>query len=144
EFRRKWGNRELRDNWRFSDMATAGGTQAIAAGLKTAGEEPGVTADTVVVDSAAWVAQLRDSYLRDLPDTEEKIAESNRQIHDALLRVGNIYRDELRDNEEAAATYKALLNRYPETEEAALLYYNLYRLYTDVDDQQAAYYRDKL
>src|SRR5690606_29356045 len=25
EFRRKWGNRELRDNWRFSDMAGTGG-----------------------------------------------------------------------------------------------------------------------
>ena len=145
EFRRKWGNRELRDNWRFSDMAAAGSTpQAIAANPNAGNEEHVALPDTAVVDSAAWVAQLRESYLLELPDTDEKMAESNRQIHDALLRVGNIYRDDLRDHKEAAATYQALLDRFPDTKEAALLYYNLYRLYTDVDNQQAAYYREKL
>jgi len=141
EFRRRWGNRELRDNWRFSDMA--GGPQATA-GSSAAVEPTVASPDTATIDSAAWAAQFRERYLQALPDTDEKIAASNRQIHDAMLRVGTIYRDDLRDTDEAAKAYEALLERYPDTKEAALLYYNLYRLYTDVNEQRAAYYRDKL
>ena len=143
EFRRKWGNRELKDNWRFSDMASAGGQ--VKGGSQATLEETAVAMpDTAVVDSAAWVAQFRENYLLALPDTDEKMAESNRQIHDALLRVGNIYRDDLRDHDEATKAYETLLERYPDTKEAALIYYNLYRLYTDVNEQKATYYREKL
>ncbi len=143
EFRRKWGNRELRDNWRFSNM-TSGGTQANASNPVAMDDEAAALPDTAVVDSAAWAAQLREQYLLALPDTEEKMGLSNNQIHDALLRVGNIYRDDLRDHKQAAETYEALLKRYPDTKEAALLYYNLYRLYTDVNEQRATYYKEKL
>src|SRR5690606_30325493 len=96
------------------------------------------------VDSTTWATQFRERYLLALPDTDEKMVRSNREIHDALIRVGNIYRDDLRDNKAAAETYEALLERYPDTKEAALIYYNLYRLYTDVNEQRAAYYREKL
>jgi len=143
EFRRKWGNRELRDNWRFGDMS-GGGTQGNAGNPASMEEKAVALPDTAVVDSATWATQLREHYLLALPDTEEKMRLSNSQIHDALLRVGTIYRDDLRDTKEAAKVYEALLKRYPDTKEAPLLYYNLYRLYTDVDEQQASHYREKL
>jgi len=142
EFRRRWGNRQLRDNWRFSDMT--GGVQANASNPVVQEEQTSPLADTVATDSTAWASQLRERYLLDLPNTEEKMALSNGQIHDALLRVGAIYRDDLRDHKEAADAYEALLERYPDTKEAPLVYYNLYRLYLDVDEQRAAYYREKL
>ncbi|MBK1440187.1 tetratricopeptide repeat protein [Parapedobacter sp. ISTM3] len=143
EFRRRWGNRQLRDNWRFSDMlgqpSATGGS-----GPAAFGEGAAALADTAALDSTAWVQQLRGRYIEALPDNEAKLATSHGQIHDALLRIGNTYRDELRDNEAAINTYEELLKRYPDTEEAALLYYNLYRLYTDVDEARAAYYKDRL
>ncbi len=142
EFRRRWGNRTLRDNWRFSDMIGSG---QVNISPTSAGEEQAVVQpDTAKVDSATWAAQFRERYLEALPDTDEKMRQSNNWIHDALIRIGNIYRDELRDNREAANTFEALLERYPDTKEAALIYYNLHRLYTDVDEQRAAYYREKL
>lgn len=142
EFRRKWGNRELRDNWRFSDMASS--AKANASNPVAVETQASTSPDTAAVDSATWANQLRERYLLGLPDTEEKLAVSNSQIHDALLRVGAIYRDDLRDDAGAAEVYEALLERYPDTKEAALIYYNLYRLYTDVNEQRAAYYREKL
>src|SRR5690606_20889311 len=77
-------------------------------------------------------------------DTEAKIAASHHQIHEALLHIGALYRDELRDNKEAIATYEQLLTRYPNTEDAAMIYYNLYRLFDGIDQARSDYYREKL
>ncbi|WP_353125057.1 tetratricopeptide repeat protein [Parapedobacter pyrenivorans] len=143
EFRRRWGNRQLRDNWRFSDMVGAA-SGADTGNTAIALEEAAVLPDTAEVDSATWAANLRDTYLEALPDTEEKLAASHTRIHDALTHIGNSYRDELLDNPAAASTYEELLKRYPGTKDAALMYYNLYRLYTGVDEPKAAYYREKL
>ncbi len=141
EFKRRWGNRPLQDNWRFSDMTAGGITDNRETGDLAAA---GSAVDSVVVDSAAWVQQFRDSYLNELPDTESKQAAANNQIHTALLRVGELYRDELLDNKGAIDTYEDLLNRYPETKDAALIYYNLYLLYNGVDQARAAAYKEKL
>src|SRR5690606_15489491 len=72
EFRRRWGNRQLRDNWRFSDMA---GT-AVASMGTTANtvEDNTIMPDTTEVDSTAWAANLRDTYVESLPDTDVKLA----------------------------------------------------------------------
>src|SRR5690606_33581152 len=97
---------------------------------ETGGAPPEATAE---VDSATWAEGLKQAYLDELPDTDEKIAASDTLIHRALMRVGNTYRDELLDNAAAIHTYEELLTRYPSTADAPLLYYNLYRLYTDID-----------
>ncbi|WP_444850850.1 type IX secretion system periplasmic lipoprotein PorW/SprE [Parapedobacter tibetensis] len=141
EFKRRWGNRQLRDNWRFSDMIN--GTPTIGNTAPTE-EMATIPSDTTELDSAAWALKLRESYLDALPDTEEKMVASHNQIHTALIDIGNLYRDELRDNKEAAKTYEELLSRYPNTKDAALIYYNLYRLYIDVDESRAALYKEKL
>ncbi len=145
EFRRRWGNRQLRDNWRFSDMAGSGGATAPAVAAtgttETASAPP---ADAAAVDRATWAAALRQAYLDELPDTDEKIGASDTLIHGALMQIGNSYRDDLRDPEAAIRTYEELLTRYPATADAPLLYYNLYRLYTDIDASKVAYYREKL
>ena len=141
EFRRRWGNRQLQDNWRFSDMAGSG---VAAVGTVATETEDTLPEDVAPVDSAAWAAGLWQAYLDELPDTEEKIATSDTLIHGALMRIGNTYRDELLDNAAAILTYEDLLDRYPATVDAPLLYYNLYRLYTDIDAGKAAHYRELL
>src|SRR5690606_22458132 len=93
EFRRRWGNRQLKDNWRFSDMAGGGAVATVATGTPEVVDAS--LGDSVEVDSATWAAELRQAYLDELPDTEEKIAASDTLIHSALMRIGNSYRDEL-------------------------------------------------
>ncbi|MGV3762485.1 type IX secretion system periplasmic lipoprotein PorW/SprE [Parapedobacter sp.] len=141
EFRRRWGNRQLKDNWRFSDMA---GNGAVATVGTTPELDDAPLEDTVEVDSAAWAAKLRQTYLDQLPDTDEKIAASDSLIHEALMRMGNSYRDELLDEKAAIRTYEELLDRFPATADAPLLYYNLYRLYADIDAAKMAHYRERL
>lgn len=142
EFRRRWGNRKLQDNWRFGDMA-GGGTVEVAA-MGNIETKDSLPEGAVEVDSAAWAANLRQTVLNELPDTEEKMLASDILIHGALMRIGNSYRDELLDNGAAIHNYEELLRRYPSTTDAPLLYYNLYRLYADIDTAKVALYRDKL
>src|SRR5690606_16109995 len=142
EFRRRWGNRQLKDNWRFSDMAVGVAVATVATGTPEVVDAS--LRDTVEVDSATWAAELRQVYLDELPDTEEKIAASDTLIHTALMRIGNSYRDELRDDKAAIRTYEELLTRYPATTDASLLYYNLYRLYDEIEAAKTAHYREKL
>src|SRR5690606_33061038 len=142
EFRRRWGSRQLQDNWRFSDMATSGTKEIVAAGIiETVNTLPN---DTVEVDSIEWAANLRQAFLDELPDTEAKMRVSDALIHGALMRIGDSYRDELLDNEAAIHNYEELLNRYPSTADAPLLYYNLYRLYSGIDTAKVTFYREKL
>ncbi len=141
EFRRRWGNRQLRDNWRFSDMP--GGAVAVGEASPTAVDGPPGTVEATELDSAAWASALRDTLLAQLPDTEAKLAASHARIHDALTYIGNTYRDELRDPKEAINAYEELLKRYPDTPDKALLYYNLFRLYEGLDASRVAYYREK-
>ncbi len=142
EFRRRWGNRQLRDNWRFSDIL--GQSAAVGKETAVADADSEMPTERVEQDSAAWATNIRDSYLDALPDTDEKMAASHQHIHAALIQIGNIYRDDLRDYDEAANAYEELLRRYPDTRDAALIYYNLFRLYSGVDESKATYYREKL
>lgn len=141
EFKRRWGNRALQDNWRFSDMISVSSVQET---ITPNTENIDAAVEINEVDSATWALQLRESYLTALPDTEEKIIESHHKVHAALLNIGSLYRDELRDHKEAIATYEQLLSRYPDTKDAALIYYNLYLLFNGIDETRANAYKEKL
>lgn len=142
EFRRRWGNRQLKDNWKFSDML--GGESAMGNVADVNLQSGDMPEEPAAFDSIAWAENIRRYYLGQLPDTDEKMRLSNDLVHGSLVNVGDLYRDGLRDFAEAAKTYESVILRYPDSRDAALIYYNLYRLYTDLDVQRAAYYREKL
>ena len=143
EFRRRWGNRPLGDNWKYTTTAGAASQQA-ASGTEGPAESDALAASEAPFDSLAWANEIRDTYLLQLPQSPEQLDSSNAKIYTALLNTGDIYRDGLRDMTAAAATYEGLLERFPDHEQRALLYYNLYRVYADINAERSAYYRDKL
>lgn len=143
EFRRRWGNRPLMDNWKFSSTTNVA-TQQTGSRPEEAIEAAEVTTDEVAFDSLVWAAQIRERYLSQVPVEPAQIDSSNDKIYEALLTTGDIYRDGLRDMKAAATTYEDILERFPDHHQKALLYYNLYRVYTDIDAQRSAHYRDRL
>lgn len=138
EFRRRWGNRQLADNWRISDKSNQ---LTMAERNQTAGAD---TNTTDANDDALVASQVREYYLQHLPLDPEQRAVSDERIIAALLATGNIYRDDLGDRTKAAEAYLELLKRYPANKQLSLLYYNLYRIYTETNAPQAAIYKDKL
>ncbi len=142
EFTKKWGKRKLEDLWRLSSK------QVIADfGEEEEGEL--AAADSLATDSTAVVLETdpkkREFYLQDLPLTEEKLAESNKTIEEALYDMGFIYKDGLKDNNKSIEAFEILLERFPATEHGLQVYYQLYKNYEIVPDQEKAdYYKNMI
>lgn len=125
EFRMKWGNRKLEDNWRRANKREV-----------TFGETAVSLADSNGMDTLGMQIlsdKSREFYLRDIPFTDSLLDISNGRIETALYNAGGIYTNELNDIPRSVETYENLLERFPETDYRLSVYYSLYEIYMDMD-----------
>lgn len=121
EFKRRWGNRPLADNWRRSQNG--------AVPLPNNSLEPELTVDgaqaptpeTVPPDSIT--VELLASQL---PLTPDKLAASRTKEMDAWYDLGKLYFDKLDHYELAIETYDSLLLKFPDHPRKAEVLYSLY------------------
>jgi tetratricopeptide (TPR) repeat protein len=140
EFKRRWGNRKLEDNWRRSNRASSDITTNTAQTI-----DPDAPADQLNTGKkAASAGNYRQQLIRDLPLTPELLSQSDTRIYNAYFDIANFYRDILGDKKEAIAIYELLLSRFPNTPDKPTLYYNLYRLYSDDNIAKADEYKNLL
>ncbi len=123
EFERKWGTRELADNWRRTNQESIG-----------EGED-GSAADT---KSGTMTEEDVREIFKDVPDAPEKVLASNRQIEAALFALGGLYRDRLQNYPKAVAALLELLDRYPDTQYKLDALYYLYLSYKEMGDADEA------
>ncbi len=129
EFKRKWGNRPLEDNWRRANKSTLEGGMGGFGMDGNSGE--------VKSDSAAKVAMEQysvENYLADIPLTDSAREVSNQLIKEAYVNVGDIYYNELKDYEQAVSTYETLLKRFPSYTGKLSVYYKLYSIGKETED----------
>ncbi len=127
DFKRRWGNRKLEDNWRRSSKTT----NAAAGGDALQSADPDAPTDQLsTAKNAASSGNYRQQLIKDLPLTPELLTQSNTRIYNAYFDIANFYRDVLGDKKEAIAIYELLLSRFPNAGDKAAIYYNLYRLYS--------------
>jgi outer membrane protein assembly factor BamD (BamD/ComL family) len=109
-------------------------------------EEELAASDSLATDSTAVVStdlSKPETYLQNLPLTEELMAKSNEMIATALYKSGIIYDDGLSDFPAAIQSYTSLVDRFPADERVLEAYYNMYSIYTDLQDaEHVAFYRD--
>lgn len=123
EFRRLWGRRKLEDNWRLSDKRTYDDfdfADMLDPENDTIEGEGGGRRDDPL---------KKETYLKNIPDTPEKIEESNRQIAAAMYQLAYVFREGFRDYPKSADAFEAFLNRFPEHEQELNALYHLYTLY---------------
>ncbi|MCS6980497.1 MAG: hypothetical protein NZM15_10425 [Flavobacteriales bacterium] len=120
EFQKIWGNRKNEDNWRRKTktpdpaaLAQAGGSPLDTAGSAKASEEE--------------ARYNPETYLAQLPLTDSALAASNERIWDALYALGLIYKEKLKNFQEAIKTLESLDKRKP-SKHVPVLYYQLYIL----------------
>jgi tetratricopeptide (TPR) repeat protein len=139
EFIRKWGNRKLEDLWRLKDK------QLIA---YVPDEEFDETLDSLAMAGdtlgiKALDPHNREYYLKDIPFSEEAMAESHESIAEALYNLGLIYAEGLNNPVKSIESYEELIERYPDDPNTLRVYYQLYRLNLDVNDAgRAEYYKN--
>lgn len=119
EFRMKWGDRKLEDNWRRSNkasMAELGGD--VAEG------DSATTGSVPLFDNKS-----REFYLATIPLTDSAMEVSNQNLEIALYHMGKIYKDDLQDFDQAISCFEDLVQRNPQSPYAAESCYYLYELY---------------
>ena len=156
-FKQKWGERALKDYWRFSneisslmgsdttpedsidiyaeDEDTIAENDSIA--LEEEIEEPVVTMETDPT--------TREFYLQQIPDSEEKKEASRAALRDALFEAGVRFKDNVGDKNLTFSYLERIVNEHPEFERMAETYYQLFIAGSRWDEPtKAGHYKDLL
>ena len=141
DFARKWGNRQLQDNWRTSRQANGAPSSPAAGGAPIAGAGPGAgagktdsAATAAPADPAAEKTALIAQYRKDLPLTAAQLVASNELVEGAMYELAGIYKEQLRERDKGYDTYEKQVVRFPRGGHAPDAYYLLYLYYKDKPD----------
>ncbi len=135
EFRRRWGNRKLEDNWRRKNKQMMGVEQITESGFT----------DEVIDKKIGLDAKSAEYYMIDLPLTDSALIKSHEKIQSALYQVGEVYKNDLKEYSMAIEAYKNLIDRYPDSDYKVPAYYSLYKVYKEKGDlTQAEVYRNMI
>lgn len=120
EFRKKWGKRKLKDNWRLSKSTTNSSKEEET-------EEDNIVADKKeIIDKPAYKV---DFYVSQLP-TDQKVLDSLKKDRDfADYQLGSIYKEKFQEYKLAASKFEKLLGNQPEERLILPSKYNLFKIY---------------
>ena len=113
EWRRRWGNRPLEDNWRRQNK------QVLISDDGMKEEQEGLATDSLAADSLfAEVTPIEtdihkpEYYLQQIPRTEEDFVISDSLWREAMIALYYIYLDRLEDEQQAEETLRRLDARF--------------------------------
>jgi len=144
EFQRRWGNRPNEDLWRISQKQSMPGFEDMdTAALDSLGalgemEGEGTLSDEEqrLKDSLENDPHHREFYLKQIPFTEDQLAESNDMILDGLYNGGVLEMDKIGNYGLAEKTLLRLINDFPDFEKMDDVYYHLFLLSLRRDNQE--------
>lgn len=137
EFRMKWGNRKLEDNWRRKNKRETSFGDIAGENVETE--------DSAAVQRPVLSNKTRVFYLQDIPLTDSMMDLSHSRIRGSLYNAGEIYLNDLKDYEEAITAFTDLIERYPDSEFTLPTYYNLYNLYAKQNNLTLSdFYRESI
>ena len=137
EFRRRWGDRKLEDNWRRSNKTRVNTSQASAIPKKLHRKE-------LTLHQQNSITKNLNSILKTCRLTDSLINISNDKIANALLNAGKAYSERISDTVKATETFESLINRFPDNELVPEALYNLYKINKEVNNAKSEVYRQKL
>jgi len=140
EFRRKWGNRSLENDWRRSNKETITVSQQFISN--------DVSANSKEVQQISNETNSKETQLKNLlsqiPFHKEDKQMALKEIEDAYYNLGNIYHFNLEENNNAIFTFEKLINRFTESNYEPEVLYLLYLMLTEINDQKSRIYKEKL
>jgi tetratricopeptide (TPR) repeat protein len=139
-FVRKWGNRQLEDNWRRSEktieenFAQDNVEQITAAeDIPTIGPVTENTADS-----------RKQQLYADIPSSEEARQLALNSVEEAYFNLGGIYNFDLEEKLNAIETFETMMARFPKSEYRPEVLYELYLLYKELNDDTYTSYKNTL
>ncbi|HRO38778.1 MAG TPA: tetratricopeptide repeat protein [Flavobacteriales bacterium] len=123
DFRKKWGNRPNDDDWRRADKS---GTALVDIAEEEM-EDLGTASASNGESEPEW--KKPESYLKDIPTDSAMLDSSNARICQALYLSGMIYKEKLKDVDNAIESFQVLNERFDDCRYTPESYYQLYRIY---------------
>lgn len=133
DFERRFGPRQLEDNWRRSSSAS---------GLFEAeGDAISEAADAPILITKEEAAKL----LKDVPADAQAQEAMRLELQEAYFNLGRLYRNVLDDNAKTVSTLEAMHSRFPRINDEAESWYYLYLAHSDLGNTaKAQYYKEQL
>ena len=128
-FKKRWGNRGLKDNWRW-DKSNFRNIKPNARGSNASKDEKNNSERFNV-----------DFYLKQIPNDQEAISILKNKRDESSLQLGKIYYDVFKDNEKATAEFEELIVKNPNKKVKAEANYYLYKLNEDSNPEKAEYFK---
>lgn len=154
DFIRKWGNRKMTDDWRYSQkekemFTTVPGDPAKKDPEGNNTDNPNEQGNTTEKDAEldkrlANIPEAKRRFYKDIPFTDDEKTRSNAKIADALYNIGIIYLEKLADIPEAISAFETLISRFAGSEYEPRAYYYLHKIYKNDNPAKAAEYKNLL
>jgi tetratricopeptide (TPR) repeat protein len=129
DFKLKWGNRKLEDNWRRSNKKSV---SAESNSDETAETEDDNTKKKTLSN------KTREFYMQNLPLTDSAMDASHAKIKKALFDAATIFKDELNELQLSADEFNQIIKRYPDDPLVASADYEQYILYRQLNNNSKA------
>ncbi len=129
DFKSFWSDRVLEDDWRRSSKQQL---------LSFTDDSDTTTSEEITVEDSLTVDLLRDG----LPLTNEDLMISNDKLLSALYNLGMIYKNQLKEDNDAIAYFAKVVDKNVEHEKVLPAAYQLNLLYTKQNPSKAKRYED--
>lgn len=147
EWRRKWGNRPLEDNWRRLNKQVAAALPGEDELMAELNDSTTQSADSLAPAPAPRETDIHkpEYYLQQIPRTEQELAISDSLWREAMVQMVMIYRDDLNDQPQAQETLRQLEQRAAGHPSLLEIYYAAYleALRTN-NTEEASVWRSKI
>jgi len=124
-FRKRWGARPLEDDWRRKDKS--GSALAEVPGE----EEEEDTEEKAKAEKKEEEWKDPAFYTKDIPKGDAALEASNARVCAALYTSGIIYKEQLKDADNAIESFEVLNSRFEECRYTPESFYQLYRIYLE-------------
>ncbi|WP_372474220.1 tol-pal system YbgF family protein [Capnocytophaga sp. ARDL2] len=138
DFKKKYGNRPLADNWRWASRVQS--TQM----AETTTTEPAKGTKVEDTYNPRDMRYNADFFLAQLPTDIKDILKLKEERDDAYYQLGLLYSDKLEEYDVAINKYETLLTFIPKVDLEQATYYQLYKLYKNRHPEQAQRILDKM
>ena len=138
EFRKLWGNRSHKQNWRLSEIKQQGGPETsddLAVENSENEKEVAVKSDELYTT---------DYYIKRLPKSQMAIDSIAKERNFAYYQLGVIYKEKFKEYQLAADKLEKLLDNHPEERLVLPSMYNLYKIYEIIDKDKATAMKDRI
>jgi tetratricopeptide (TPR) repeat protein len=137
EFRKRWGDRKLEDNWRRSNKTRVSNSQ-------TSGNPNETIQNKVDTTASENNDKMPKFYLKNLPLSDSLMNISKDRITTAMLNAGKAFAERVSDPAKATETLESLISRFPSSDLIPETLYTLYRVNKEGNNVKSETYRQRL